>query len=484
MVMETHTFEAFGSTFVVDQRYSLVRRVGHGAFFSGAVVSATDSETGETVAIEKMTINNLVPTTHNLGSGKRLLREIRLLRCFGHENVLAIRDMMMSESINPFPAIVSELMETDLHRVIYSRQVLTPAHLQYFLYQIMRALKYIHSAGVLHRDLKPSKLLLNANCDLKVSDFHCSRGVSESTHDDLTVDRKGRHWRISCANWYRAPEMMLTTAVDTTAVDIWSAGCIFAEMLGRKPLFPGEDYIHQIQIIFEQLGTPAETDTRFITSEKARRFVHNQAIQRKKPFTQRFAEASPEAVDLLDKMLTFDPNKRIGAENALAHPYFGELRHTDDEPVVDAVFAWTPSFRACVHALLLVDLRLSRVGLNGRSVKIMRGGELVPTPLSLAPGLVWRIVEFLPRGGFLFDDNEIDDEDLDMRTLQCQLHEEVCAFRAVENKTLQRQVFTNAPAVRAAGVVENTPLRANNKVGSRRKPLARTFRRAECCLLM
>ncbi|CAN0160940.1 unnamed protein product, partial [Laminaria digitata] len=125
----------------------------------------------------------------DLVDAKRIVREIRLLRHFNHENVMKVVDILPPASLEDFDDvyIISELMETDLHRVIYSRQALTDEHTQYFLYQILCALKYIHSASVLHRDLKPSNVLLNANCDLKLCDFGLSRGVQdEHETGDLT----------------------------------------------------------------------------------------------------------------------------------------------------------------------------------------------------------------------------------------------------------------------------------------------------------
>ena len=112
---------------------------------------------------------------------------------------------------------------------------------QYFLYQILRGLKYIHSANVLHRDLKPSNLLLNANCDLKICDFGLARVTSES--DFMT--------EYVVTRWYRAPELLLNSSDYTTAIDVWSVGCIFMELMDRKPLFPGRDHVHQLRLLME-----------------------------------------------------------------------------------------------------------------------------------------------------------------------------------------------------------------------------------------
>lgn len=113
--------------------------------------------------------------------------------------------------------------------------------LQYFLYQLLRGLKYVHSANVLHRDLKPSNLLLNANCDLKIGDFGLARTTSET--DFMT--------EYVVTRWYRAPELLLNCSEYTAAIDIWSVGCILGEIMTREPLFPGKDYVHQLRLITE-----------------------------------------------------------------------------------------------------------------------------------------------------------------------------------------------------------------------------------------
>ncbi|CCI46282.1 unnamed protein product [Albugo candida] len=292
--------------------------------------SAENSETQEKVAIKKVS-----KAFEDLVDAKRILREIKLLQHFDHENVITIVDLLPPISIEFFEDvyIISDLMETDLHRIIYSRQPLSDDHVQYFLYQILRALKYIHSANVLHRDLKPSNLLLNSNCDLKICDFGLARGVEpEADNMELT--------EYVVTRWYRAPEIMLSTKEYTKAIDIWSTGCIFAELLGRKPLFPGDDYIHQLQIICDKLGTPTEEDLHFVTSEKARRFMKSQPKCPKIPFARVFPAAKPTAIDLLEKMLIFDPEKRISVEDALAHPYLESLHNEEDEPVALEAFSF------------------------------------------------------------------------------------------------------------------------------------------------
>jgi len=320
-------FSAGGTPFEVDSRYTFIRSIGHGAY--GVVVSANDSKDKEKVAIKKVS-----KAFEDLVDAKRILREIKLLRHFDHENVIHIKDLGVPNPELGLAGfndiyIVSELMETDLHRVIYSRQTLSDEHIQYFIYQILRSLKYIHSADVVHRDLKPSNLLLNSTCDLKICDFGLARGM----HD---VQLQLTEYVVT--RWYRAPEIMLACRVYTKAIDVWSVGCIFAELLGRKPLFPGEDYIHQLKLIAEIVGTPGEKDLTFVTSEKALKFMRQLPPKPKADWSKLYPKAAPEALDLLDRMLRFDPAQRISVTDALAHPYLASLHHPEDEPECPTVF--------------------------------------------------------------------------------------------------------------------------------------------------
>ncbi|KAG1707279.1 hypothetical protein DVH05_026473 [Phytophthora capsici] len=324
----TYSFVVAGTNFQIDEKYKFIKVIGRGAY--GVVISAENAETNEKVAVKKIS-----RAFEDLVDAKRILREIKLLQHFDHENVITILDLLPPPSLAQFEDvyIIADLMETDLHRIIYSRQPLTDDHVQYFLYQILRALKYIHSANVLHRDLKPSNLLLNSNCDLKVCDFGLSRGVTpEEDNMELT--------EYVVTRWYRAPEIMLSSREYTKAIDIWSTGCIFAELLGRTPLFPGDDYIHQLQIICDKIGTPCEEDLHFVVSERAKRFMKNQPMRPGVPFSKLFPKATPEAVDLLQRMLVFDPVKRISVEEALEHPYLASLHNLEDEPVADSIFSF------------------------------------------------------------------------------------------------------------------------------------------------
>ena len=204
-------------------------------------------------------------------------------------------------------------MDTDLHRVIRT-QTLSDDHCQYFVYQTLRALKYIHSANVLHRDLKPSNLLLNANCDLKVCDFGLAREVNMDKDNN-----NGFMTEYVATRWYRAPEIMLTFKEYTKAIDVWSVGCILAEMISGKPLFPGRDYHNQLQLILDVLGTPTMDDYCGIKSRRARDYIRSLPFKKKISFQSMFPGANDFAIDLLEKMLTFNPKNRISIEDALSH---------------------------------------------------------------------------------------------------------------------------------------------------------------------
>lgn len=340
--------KVYNQEFIIDKRFKIVKELGHGAY--GIVVSAkyddgsstttspdsantSSSSDGSYVAIKKIT---------NIFSKKilckRSLRELKLLQFFrGHKNITCLYDLDIIP--NPLTGdfnevyLYEELMECDMHQIIRSGQPLTDSHYQSFIYQILCGLKYIHSADVLHRDLKPGNLLVNADCELKICDFGLARGFLEDVEQNA-----GFMTEYVATRWYRAPEIMLSFTNYTKAIDIWSVGCILAELLGGKPIFRGKDYVDQLNQILLILGTPPESTLTRIGSTRAQNYVRSLPIMRKVHYKQLYPDASPLALDLLEKMLTLDPSKRISVEEALNHKYL-EIWHDErDEPECQVKF--------------------------------------------------------------------------------------------------------------------------------------------------
>jgi len=323
--------EVHGQMFEVGPRYAKLTYIGEGAY--GMVVSALDSTSGERVAIKKIS-----PFEHQTFC-QRTLREIKILSRFKHENIINIQAIIRAPCVKQMKDIyiVQCLMETDLYKLLKTQR-LSNDHICYFLYQILRGLKYIHSANVLHRDLKPSNLLLNTTCDLKICDFGLAR-VSDPEHDHT-----GFLTEYVATRWYRAPEIMLNSKGYTKSIDIWSIGCILAEMLNNRPLFPGKHYLDQLNLILAVVGSPSQEDLQCIINEKARAYLLSLPQKPKKEWSWLYPNADIRALDLLDKMLTFNPHKRIGVEEALAHSYLEQYYDPNDEPGCEEPFTFEMEF--------------------------------------------------------------------------------------------------------------------------------------------
>merc|ERR1712054_75265 len=178
-------------------------------------------------------------------------------------------------------------------------------HNQFFLYQILRGMKYVHSAQVIHRDLKPGNILVNSNCDLKICDFGLARSVDSESHENLEMTT------YVVTRWYRAPELMVADEY-TETVDIWAVGCILAEMLGRRSLFPGKNTFHQLELVTATLGSLTDKDLATFKQldPQAVRQVKKMAQHTRQPLGPKYPKASQNAIDILEKMLVYDPAAR------------------------------------------------------------------------------------------------------------------------------------------------------------------------------
>jgi len=271
--LETNCYLVQGTKFEVDKRYKIIEPMSHGAY--GIVCSAMDQDTRRHVAVKK-----IEGVFEHVTITKRTLRELRILRHLQHENLMRVKNIFITGTLSDYEEIyvVSELMETDLASTLRSSQPFTDDHCQFFLYQILRGMKYVHSAQVIHRDLKPRNLLVNSNCDLKICDF----GLARMQFSD-------KEWvcpmtEYVCTRWYRAPEVLCSWTDYSGAIDIWSIGCILAEMHMRQPLYPGRNTQHQLDLIIGLLGSPEGEELMKIPNEKCRKFIKSLPPMPGRPF--------------------------------------------------------------------------------------------------------------------------------------------------------------------------------------------------------
>lgn len=295
-------------------RYNNLEVIGSGA--QGLVFSAFDRVTNTKVAIKKLT-----RPFSNVTHAKRAYREFEIMNLVNHRNIIKLLNAYTPQtSLDEFNDLylVMEFMDANLCQVI--QMELDHERLSFLLYQMLCGINHLHKAGIIHRDLKPSNIVVNYQCQLKILDFGLARNTGEiMTMTPYVVTR-----------YYRAPEVILGCGYKEN-VDVWSVGCIFAELIRGKVLFPGTDHIDQWTKIVEVLGTPCSTFTsRLIPS--VRNYVENRQRVEPRDWSVIFPDSifpdeidsrlnATNARDLLSKMLIIDPNNRITVEQALQHPY-------------------------------------------------------------------------------------------------------------------------------------------------------------------
>jgi serine/threonine protein kinase len=256
--------------------------------------------------------------------------------------VCAVRELLAPSSIGAFDDVylVTLRCDSDLHQIIRSGQALSDDHVQCFVYQTLCGLKYIHSANVLHRDIKPSNLLVNADAGLRICDFGMARADNLGASYPHVLDDAG-YTEYVVTRWYRAPEVILSWSHYSKPIDVWSTGCVFAELFLRRPLFEGQNHIDQVSRIFDVMGTPAPDALERISSEEARAYVRSLGHRPAVPLARVLPGAPPLALDLLQRMLVVDPLHRISVEQALEHPYLAQFHDPAAEPVCAALFDFT-----------------------------------------------------------------------------------------------------------------------------------------------
>lgn len=257
---------------------------------------------------------------------KKIIRELQIYSQLNHENISNLINLKFKTHFNKPDSIfiTSELLDTTLYKIILSNQELTEDHRRFFIYQILRALKYLHSANIIHKNIRPDNILLSANCDLKLQilffqDFQPTNGTM--------IDR-----------WYRSPEQLFFSESVSFPTDIWSVGCIFYEIIMRRPLFPGNSWLpYQLNTIINTIGSPEDDDLYYLTNKRYIDLMNRFQKVDKVNFSELVTKASKDEIDLIEQMLMWNPSKRISVDEALKHSYFEDLHDLSDEPMTSPI---------------------------------------------------------------------------------------------------------------------------------------------------
>lgn len=284
--------------------YEKLEKLGEGTY--GVVYKARNIKTGEYVALKRVRLEQ-----ENEGLPPTSIREISILRELHHPNIVELREVINNNGL----ILIFEYLDMDLRRYLLTqRHPPPPILVKSYAYQILCGLCHCHCHRIIHRDMKPQNLLLDRAGHIKICDFGLARAFTLPlrgyTHEVITL-------------WYRPPEILLKSKTYSLAVDIWSTGAIIAEMITKTPLFPGDSEIDQIYRIFKILGTP--TAAEWPDYPKLPAPVSCYPDYKRRNLAEVIPGAEPLALDLISRMLTYDPSKRISAKAAINHPYFNEL---------------------------------------------------------------------------------------------------------------------------------------------------------------
>lgn len=295
-------------------RYQVQDVVGQGTY--GIVSRAIDTKTGHVVALKMIKLE-----VEDEGIPSTAVREISLLKSLNHENIVKLYDVVLCDKQL---TLVFELLDKDLKKYVEvnggaNGRGLELDVMRSFLFQILSGIHHCHENGVIHRDLKPQNLLINGENQLKIADFGLARAyaipVRSYTNEVVTL-------------WYRAPDILLGQHKYSTPVDMWSVGCIFAEMCTGVALFRGNSEDNQLEVIFGKLGVPTELTLPGVTTLKNWKDKYNFVKKSSPSLEVIFEKLHPEGVDLLKRLLVYNPSKRMKAKKALNHPYLALERQS------------------------------------------------------------------------------------------------------------------------------------------------------------
>jgi len=286
-------------------KYQKIEKLGEGTY--GIVYKAQNKETASIVALKRIRLDNEeegVPCT--------AIREISLLKELKHVNIVRLYDVIHTEKKL---TLVFEFMDSDLKKYLDANSGdISLQNVQYLMLQLLKGIAYCHEHRVLHRDLKPQNLLINKKLELKLADFGLARAVGIPvrgySHEVVTL-------------WYRAPDVLMGSRNYSSTIDIWSIGCIMAEMANGRPLFPGSSIRDQLLRIYQTLGTPTEENWPKISEIPDYKPIF--PVYPALDLSLSLPKLPASGVDLLLKMLEYAPELRIAADEALAHPFFQQV---------------------------------------------------------------------------------------------------------------------------------------------------------------
>jgi len=282
-----------------------------------------DREEGGQVVIKKLK-NPLA------NRGERVLNEIQMMQKFDHPNLLRLLDIidpLSKEEMQDGVYLITEFMQTDLSRLLKQPSMnLTENHVAWISFQILCGLKHMHERGFVHGDIRPAHILVNSSCSVKIADFGLTTKKDQPLHIDVNSSQCSKNM------WYSSPEAILSSSKEYGyASDIWSVGCIMAELLLKKPLFQGSVGIDQLRKIFEKLGAPTEEDIVDLSSSNINvsrvleLFASSPDFPAGSTVQETLSFASDDARDLLSKMLVLNPTRRTTIEEALNHSFFSQV---------------------------------------------------------------------------------------------------------------------------------------------------------------
>ncbi|WPH03050.1 Hypothetical protein R9X50_00592400 [Acrodontium crateriforme] len=312
------------------ERFDRLNHIEEGSY--GYVSRAKEEATGEIVAIKKLKLNPV----NDGGFAVTALREIQCLNAAKHRHIVNLREVVMGErEAKNDVYLVMEFVEHDLKTLQEEmEEPFLPSEIKTLLLQLGSAVEFLHDQWILHRDLKTSNILMNNRGEIKLADFGMARFCGDPPPSNLT--------QLVVTLWYRAPELLLGTPTYDAAIDLWSVGCIFGELLTKNPLLQGKNEVDQLSKIFELCGIPTEEtwpDFKRLPNARSLRLPSGNRAAQGSVVRAKFPILTNAGANLLNSLLSLDPAKRPSAKEMLEHAYFGE----DPRPKPTAMFPTFPS---------------------------------------------------------------------------------------------------------------------------------------------